>query len=300
MTLLQEIQDAAIGNDSLSQLLRKCRVLAARLNNEPLAAWAEQELNGYSGDIALPDYRTAGVEARGNFSGMFQSQIKNGPIPPIVIDEKHRNALFTVELRSGVGVYEDLMSKGNDVLQERWPQNIVVYYQTKIIERNVLVEAWKVIPRGLLVGLLDQVRNRTLSMALRIEQEDPRAGEIGTGANIDPQKVSTIVNTNIYGGTNIVAAGTGNASGSINQVAAGDLAALRAALAGLGVPTRSIGELEEAIDDDGDVANEPGPRVREWLARLQMMVANGTVNLAGAVSTEVVAKMLLRYFGVDL
>jgi len=48
VSLLREIQEAAIDSRvELTTLLRKCKVLAARLGNVEFKEWVEQELNGY-------------------------------------------------------------------------------------------------------------------------------------------------------------------------------------------------------------------------------------------------------------
>lgn len=48
MSLLREIQDAAISSDvELAVLLRKCKVLAARLGSNEFKSWVESELSGY-------------------------------------------------------------------------------------------------------------------------------------------------------------------------------------------------------------------------------------------------------------
>jgi hypothetical protein len=48
MSLLQDIQDAAVDAAvPISTLLRKCAVLAARLDNDELRAWVAKELNRY-------------------------------------------------------------------------------------------------------------------------------------------------------------------------------------------------------------------------------------------------------------
>ncbi|HXA14796.1 MAG TPA: hypothetical protein VNW23_06675 [Opitutaceae bacterium] len=60
MSLLREIQEEATktGSDVLV-LLRKCRVLAARIGNQDLKMWVQRELDGYGNDDDLPDYRKA-------------------------------------------------------------------------------------------------------------------------------------------------------------------------------------------------------------------------------------------------
>ena len=48
MTLLREIQNDA--DTSVAVVLRKCKILAARLRHEPFKVWVENELNGYAKD----------------------------------------------------------------------------------------------------------------------------------------------------------------------------------------------------------------------------------------------------------
>jgi hypothetical protein len=54
--LITEIQhDAIDSKSSVSALLRKVKLAAAKLKLDDLAAWVDQELKGYSGDV--PEYR---------------------------------------------------------------------------------------------------------------------------------------------------------------------------------------------------------------------------------------------------
>jgi hypothetical protein len=55
MTLLRDIQEAALDSKvNLADLLRKCKVLAARLKHEEFATWVDWELNGYPERKMLP------------------------------------------------------------------------------------------------------------------------------------------------------------------------------------------------------------------------------------------------------
>jgi len=55
MTLLRDIQEAAVDSTvNLTDLLRKCRVLAARLKHHEFATWVDREVNGYRDRKMLP------------------------------------------------------------------------------------------------------------------------------------------------------------------------------------------------------------------------------------------------------
>lgn len=66
MDMLRQIQ-ADLLNDEvrLPSILRKARVLAEQLDSEELSRWVRQELDGYSPDSALPDYRVINTTVRG-------------------------------------------------------------------------------------------------------------------------------------------------------------------------------------------------------------------------------------------
>lgn len=60
MSLLRDIQDLASSSSKdieLSTLLRKCKILATRLNHPGFKSWVENELNGYNDVSSLPSYR---------------------------------------------------------------------------------------------------------------------------------------------------------------------------------------------------------------------------------------------------
>jgi len=72
--LLEEIQNAAVDAQSdLGTLLRKCKLLAARLGSKPLEDWLVWESNGYPDDVRVPDYRVWSLEIKGHFLGPFGS-----------------------------------------------------------------------------------------------------------------------------------------------------------------------------------------------------------------------------------
>lgn len=56
MNLLDEIQTAIVDASSdLGTVLRKCKLLAARLKNEPFQEWLIWESNGYPEHVKVPN-----------------------------------------------------------------------------------------------------------------------------------------------------------------------------------------------------------------------------------------------------
>mgnify|MGYP001555225754 CR=1 FL=1 len=211
MSLLREIQDAAIDSDTeLAVLLRKCKVLAARLGNPEFKQWVENELSGYDNLGSLPGYRILNVISKGHFSGPFQSGLRNADIPLLCIKEDYRKNLSCSYLNQPVAAMESLVgSTTGGILKEPWNPDLVAYVGEDIYEGMNCMQAWKVIPITGIISALNAVRNRILSFVLEIEAESPDAGEAPANSNPVPQeKVNQIFNTYITGDVQNVATGS--------------------------------------------------------------------------------------------
>lgn len=211
MSLLREIQDAAINSSTeLLVLLRKCKVLAARLGNPEFKQWVSSELDGYKDHKHLPDYRVLKVQSKGHFSGPFQSGLRNADIPLFCIPKEYHEYLSHAYIMDSVAALESLASSANGgTLQEPWNPNLVALVGQDIYQNMNCMQAWKVIPKSAIVSALDAVRNRVLNFVLEIEAESPDAGEAPVNSNPVPQeRVHQIFNTYISGNVQNVAAGS--------------------------------------------------------------------------------------------
>lgn len=230
MSLLEDIQNAAVAaNSDLGELLRKCKVLAARLDSKPLEDWLIWESNGYPDDVELPVYRVWDLQLKGNFSGPFRSGLNNAPIPRVCVPEDLRDAVTVFKCRQSVASIQDLLS--NDATTFQIPLgDIAVLLGGNVYDGNTCLQAWGEIGRGTAVEVVNAVRNRILDLVLAIGKEDPKAGEVpGSAEKLPPSRVQQIFNTTVYGGaSNIV--GTAESSTISFNVQIGDFKSLAQAL----------------------------------------------------------------------
>lgn len=206
MTLLREIQAAALDSSvDLADLLRKCKVLAARLRHAEFSAWVGHELNGYEDRQSIPSYRRVTTNSLGHFSGPFGSGARNAPIPPSNIAKKFRHYVTEQAFAESVSALAQLAKADQGTLQSKWPADLIKYVQSNcvIYEDMVLIDAWRTIPSSTISGILDTVRTRVLDFVLAIEEEEPLAGDTAPGepAKLQPQAVTNIFNTTINGGS---------------------------------------------------------------------------------------------------
>lgn len=254
MTLLREIQNTAIDSKAeLSTLLRKCKILAARLGSAEFKQWVENELNGYSTKSDLPDYRILRVNSKGHFSGAFGSGLRNADIPMHCIPDEFRENLKHSYLMDPVASLEALVAKADGGLaQEPWNPDLVAYVGQNIYQHMNCMQAWKVIPITSMVAALDAVRNRVLNFVLEIEAEAPDAGDAPINSSPVPQeRVHQIFNTYITGNVQNVATGNENVTQRAKYIEQNDkvFAELLDAIHKSDADKATISKLESTIEE---------------------------------------------------
>jgi AbiTii len=305
MQLLDEIVDLAVDDEtSLSVLLRKCLVLSHRLKNERLKTWAEKELDGYTNDDALPDYRVTNTNSKGVFFGAFGSKIENQPIPTLMLKERHRALVEIAHFRSPIASYQ-LGTKGEEGQWTiPWSPNLVAIYQAKFYEgAYALVSAWQVVPTTFIAALLDTVRNRILKLALELEEELGSAGD--DLAALPPERIDQTVITNIYGGHVVIAGRVEEVTQADSIVVIkGDLTSLNDALARLGARKREVRALEDALAEDAAAPASPaiGQRTLGWIQSAAIKLArkggDAALDVAKAEMTAELTKLVSQFLGL--
>lgn len=202
MSLLRDIQNAAVDpNMDVATLLRKCKILSVRLANDEFKTWVDRELNGYERIEDLPKYRVLRTESYGDFSGFFQSGLKNAPIPPSCLPEQFRDWATKSYLTQLISAYASLIDRDEERnARENWPADMSASCGDKIYENMTCLSAWKVIPYNALVALVDTIKTRVLNFVLEIEEEAPDAGEVPPNQPpLSQERVSQVFNTYITG-----------------------------------------------------------------------------------------------------
>lgn len=307
MSLLCDIQNDVIDtNIDISAILRKCKVLAVRLGNEPFENWVDQELNGYKNKKILPDYRIVRVNSKGHFSGPFGSGIKNGDIPLICIPKKYRENLSKCYFMEPIGYYiNSLKNSKGDNFEEQWSPDLVAHTGRDIYQGMNCMSAWKLIPNSSIFSLVEAVRNRILNFVLEIGKEAPDAGEDSPRTQkISPERVSQVFNTTIYGNVGNISEASQNVNQTVTiNVSKNDLNSLKTYLSSVGIPKNEIKKLEEAIQEDSaekvNKTRKLGNKVFAWIKSVSSKIKNEAFPVLQGVSASLITQAILKYYGVN-
>ncbi len=302
MTLLREIQEAATAlNPNPTIILRRCLVLAARLQHQPLREWVEQELNGYKSVKCLPDYRIVETQSYGNFRDHWGAGLNNVPISTNRLPEEVQDMSGHIYLMEGIEVYVDMIARSSEVsLHYAWPADIIHYVASKLdlVTGNArLQEAWRVLDMSTVAHLNASVVTRALDFSLAIERENPHAGEAlpGESPPVPLERVNHVFNQTIIvnGQHNISIAGEDFAQNIANEVQPGDLTILVRAVERLGVDSEDLDRLRDDIKDDEEAGSTgTGDRVTNWLGQLTTKAAGQAATEAGAAGATALLKHL--------
>lgn len=291
--LLRQIQEDAVSTTvPVSEVLRRCQILAARLKITELDEWVRYELNGYPPDLELPDYRICYGIARGHFTGAFGSGIRNAVLPARNLPKEYRQWGRQVNLRQPIATLQDLA--GTDDISFPWPGDLIARVQHDFYEHYVLAQAWLSLGRSSFVGVIETVRNRILSFALDAEQYV--TSDEKTQSASSARELSQVFHTTIYGDVGNL----GQGSETIVQhsgVSAQDLSTLLAELRKIEVPSEDLEALRTAIADDGTA--KFGSNVSRWMENMIGKAASGAWSMTLTTATTVLPKLLLRYYGLD-
>ncbi len=204
MSLLHEIQnELAMGASDIKKVLLKCKILAARLGSEEFAQWINWELNGYPDGEPIPQYRHLTITYYASFTDMAW-RVPQAAVPLQVVPEKYRDAFKEIEFKEGIAKAVSL-SQGNGTIGVEKPELIFVL-QGKMYPRMNCQRVWGQISHIEFEQLVSAVASRILDFSLKIEAEDPNAGEASPNAHpIPSEKLRPLVQNVFYGNVGAVA-----------------------------------------------------------------------------------------------
>lgn len=294
MSLVREIQQAAVEKDTnLATLLRKCKVLAARLGSVPLEEWVLHESNGYPDDVPVPSYRMWGTRVAAHFIDEIGRQMVDVTVPPHRIPEPMRKHLSQFEYRRSVATAEYVVQKNGDGMQTLATGNLPSLLHESMYEGFRCHNAIAQYSNQNLVAMLDAVRNRILDFALALEKIAPNAGEDQT--HLEVQRVTQIFNTTVHGSVGVV----GSANSSVINVASNDWSSLAQFLVSNGVASPDIEDLHAAVIAEPKAdSGKWGPRVSKWVGKMVGKAADGSWQVGLGAAGNLLAQALTAFYSL--
>ena len=162
MADIKEIQNAANDNNvDVSVLLRKAKLIASELKQKSFIDWIDKELNGYSKNDKVPEYRIV----KGIPQGFNPYR---GWVPYIHTDAKSQEIISQRGIGQSVGQLEEILkSKGNH-FEVKFPPDIA-----KLLREGIQMEVdlRLTIDRSEVSGILEHIRNAILDWSIELQKK---------------------------------------------------------------------------------------------------------------------------------
>ncbi len=295
-SLVEELQrDALDRRAGVSDLLRKAKTIAFKLDLPELEKWVQSESGGYkSGDV--PDYRVlvGHVKGRNPFHGW----------QPVQFGDSATELLFSKQrVCDSVAELESLVA--NAGMRELMLPQSAEAKQMLRAATGFDFDFTVVIPPSALAGILDAVRNALLEWALKLE----KSGVRGEGMSFSPderkraheaQAVYNIGTIQTFTGN--MGSGSGNFSVQANVVNADSKAVIQELIgrirsneSQLGLESGSAEKLNQALDgleDEIEVKKPSAERIRDFLASIRNIAEGAVGSLAAQGILYELAKLM--------
>lgn len=299
MKLLEDIiESVTVSKEPVSDILRRCLVLAFKLKNGTLKRWVEHELNGYGDAAELPNYRKSAGVAKGLFLGGFGAELRDQPLAASILKPEHRHFANEIKLAQPIASYEGAGNEQNAAIL--WPADLVAMYQSKFLPHYALNRAWMEIPGSLVTGLVDTVRTRILSFALEIQDALPEDSDKAI-EKIAPSTVESIVQVTILGGNNVI----GNVGDfTTNTVNVGDITSLKTSLKAIGIAETDIQSLEAILVKDSSGGAEGlkpktlSSSASKWVGETTKKLGGGAMKIGGRLAEDIIRTAIMNFLGL--
>ena len=301
MDLLNEISSDLLNESAgLSNTLRKAKVLATQISLPEFREWVDSELEGYSGNDTVPEYRSFRPSNFGTFSGPFGSIVRNMAIPTYNLPDSVKEFAENLRIYDGIGALEGMLSQDTETFQINWTPELVILSRevTRLEGDMILVQAHQPIPLYFISGIMDKVKNKLLDFILAMQDSDITSEDL-ENRTVESSLARNIFNTvNVYGHNAVVASG-GYVNQEVSLVREGDVESLLGHLSELGVDGDTLGELEVAVSAETSARNgEFGPKVKAWLGGAVAKATSGAWQVGVTTVTKEVIEALNKYYGI--
>lgn len=295
MSLLDEIRSDLVNESAtLSNTLRKAKILASSIRLPEFREWVDSELDGYNDRDKVPSYRRFRPTNLGTYSGPFGSGVKNVVLATYNLPDPVRDLAENLIFSDGVGALE---AQASDDGQIKWSQEMILLARevTQMSGGMVLVDAHQPIPAHVLTGILDLVKNKLLDFVLGLEENNVTPEDLAN-RTVEPEVARNVFHITIQGDHNTVASGE-QVNQQVSSVQKGDVDSLLNRLRELKVDDEDLRELADIVSVEPKApGGNYGPRMSAWLGGMITKASAGLWQIGIEAASKELTDALQSYY----
>ena len=271
--LLEEVQESAVDDSrcDMATLMRHSYLLAARLDNEAMKEWINNESKGYPKEVQVPDYRVVPVTTKSD-------------IPEITAAgglDARQESVSLASIRDSITAIEEAVKQGGGMVMDL-SGIMFALNSAKYGGRMPEIKVWVEVSHIAAKNILNAMRMRLLEFCTTIVKESPEIKEAGKYPSATTEKAGDVFHTTIYNNSGTVAI-TGKSPNSVIEpgTAARNYNVLADVLTQKGLSADDIAALRKVLDEEQNpVKGQFGPKLEEWADEIKRKVQDGTLSIA--------------------
>jgi hypothetical protein len=286
------VNDINDDSKSLSNTLRKALVFFYDdIKNEEITTWVKKELQGYSNDNIIPEYRIINkVLLRGNFfngSRYTKQQIHFSVIESLIKDEKIIRNLKILKVKYPIKEIEVLAKSKNDFKVFLLPPEFAHSLSKKVYREMDCFVAWREVGTLYFESILDNIKTKFLELLLELKKLYPDINiELLKKESNKVSDKNIIINT--HGQSSTIQLNLNSDNPSMNNNT-NDIYKLIEAVKQFNLPKEAIEELK-IIEPCKPNFKE---RVLEWAKNLPLKLGDKMID---SVPYDALMQIILNFF----
>ena len=198
------IKELANNEISLEVALNRLLIIASDIGNDELAQWSEKELNGYTKNDTVPDYRVA-KNTQITYSGINgRYQVTDAPLSlqGLFKDEPD---MFNVKLVEGIKIIEGLAFGDK---KEKYGMDLT--YLAGLVQKTFGIQCISItqtIPINILESVVNTVKTTLLKILIKLDKSygnlDDLDIDMSSKTPEEIRQINTVINQYIYSDNSI-------------------------------------------------------------------------------------------------
>lgn len=292
MNKLEEIIELLSDTDqSLIKSLFRFKVIAYELDDEEIKNWVNNEINGYSDDDNLPDYRIVCATIRASLAGPFGSSMNNITLGTHHLSKDEEDRISRPRLRNGIQFFEKLDKSSFSI-----PVPPIYYSRlAEGFESPMNIYAASVIPTASAVDdILCAVRSRLLDFLL-LANKKLKIDNIKDIQPIQKKEVIVMFRDVVFQSGSVVNVVT-NSPHAATSVDGNSITIMYdKELADAGVTEEDINEMKNLLETNKESVKQKDISFLDgWIEK----VSSYSGSLSKSVIIDILAKLILAKFGI--
>mmetsp|Transcript_7158 Transcript_7158/g.10694 ORF Transcript_7158/g.10694 Transcript_7158/m.10694 type:complete len:291 (-) Transcript_7158:101-973(-) len=261
------IKDLTYDKISLSQGLTRAKLIAYNINNNNFKHWIMSELNGYTNDDQLPDYRIIPCEIFAVIEGYGSRKMV--PYDLTNLDKDLDGQIYKMQAKQSVPTIEEGLSNSSEQQYgyEDLPMQLVNMLR-EMSDNKFIVSVKRRIQLSQASHILNLTKQKLIDTLLELNSAFPNLQDDYQNTTENNEKASTIINNHIYGDNSSSNIGVGeNITQKVENVYNQKIENILADLKKLGVPEEDLVEVKEIVTKETDKVSL-GKRLVGWVGKM--------------------------------